>query len=94
MNSTIDDSKNKLYIVGLGAVPQKEGTKIIEVPPKEIGSAEAVLDYIIAEQLQEIKLKDGRAEEVLSKEQIKELEENRKNRKTERAKQRRNANQR
>lgn len=80
MNSTIDESKE--YIVGGWAVLLPEKDRIVEMKEEEARDAEEVVDNILMGQLQEIKVGKARAEDILSKAQIKELEKNRKNRKT------------
>lgn len=81
MNSTIDESKE--YIVGGVTIPLPNKDKILEMPEEEAKDFEEIVeDTVIGQQLQEIKVGNARAEDILSKEQIKELKETRKKRKT------------
>ena len=83
MNSTIDESKKITYLVGGGIILLTEKDKMVEMPEEEARNAEEVAkDTTMGIQLQDIKLGNGRAEDFLSKEQIKELERKRKDRRT------------
>jgi len=95
MNSTIDESNRILYPVGGRIIPLPEQDKIVEMPGEDARNVEIVAeDTFIGKQLQEIRVGNARAEDILSKKQIKELEETRKKRKTKSVAKRKETNQR
>lgn len=92
MNRTTEDSKIRAIMVGGDTIALEDGK--IEMPPEQAKSSEKVLDNIIIGNFQEIKMEKARAEDILSKEQIIELQKYREDRKTEKALKRQAANQR
>lgn len=92
MNRTTEDSKARAIIVGGDTIALEDGK--IEMPPEQAKSSEKVLDSIIIGNFQEIKMENAKAEEILSKKQIIELQKYREERKTKKALERLSANQR
>ena len=92
MNRTTEGSKARAIIVGGDTIALEDGR--IEMPPEQAKSSEIVLDSIIIGNFQEIKIENCKAEDILSKEQIIELQKCRAERKTEKALKRQAANQR
>lgn len=92
MNRTTEDSKIRAIMVGGDTIALEDGK--IEMPPEQAKSSEIVLDNIIIGNFQEIKMEKAKAEDILSKKQIIELQKYREERKTEKALKRQAANQR
>lgn len=92
MNRTTEDSKIRAIMVGGDTIALEDGK--IEMPPEQAKSSEIVLDNIIMGNFQEIKMENAKAEDILSKQQIIELQKYREERKTEKALKRQAANQR
>ena len=92
MNQTTADSRKWQVIVGGDTVSLEDGT--IQMPPEQAKSTEVILNNIIIGNFQEIKMENCKAEQVLSKAKIVDLEKYRAERKTEKALARRIANQR
>ena len=92
MNRTTEDSKIRAIMVGGDTIALEDGK--IEMPPEQAKSSEIVLDNIIIGNFQEIKMENAKAEDILSKKQIAELQKYRAERKTEKALKRQAANQR
>lgn len=85
MNRTTEGSK-KAIMIGGDTIALKNGK--IEMPPEHAKSTKEVLNNIIVGNFQEIKMEDGRAEDILSKKQIAELQKYRAERKTKKAQER------
>ena len=92
MNRTIEGSKKWQVFAGGQTIPFESGK--IEIPPKKADRADEVVDNIIIGNFQEIKMENGRAEDILSKKNIIELQKYREARKTKKALERLAANQR
>lgn len=93
MNRTTDDSRKLQVLYGGETVKTEEG--ILQMPPEQAKDTEEVLNNIIIGNFQEIKVEnDKNLEQILTKTEIIELEEYRRNRKTEKALERLAANQR
>lgn len=92
MNRTTEDSKIRAIMVGGDTIALEDGK--IEMPPEQAKSSEIVLDNIIMGNFQEIKMENAKAEDILSKKQIIELQKYRDERKTQKALERQAANQR
>ena len=92
MNRTTEDSKIRAIMVGGDTIALEDGK--IEMPPEQAKSSEIVLDNIIIGNFQEIKMENAKAEDILSKKQIAELQKYRAERKTQKALKRQAANQR
>ena len=88
MNRTTEDSRKLQTLVGGETIPQEDGK--IEMPPENSKNVEEILNYIIAGMFQDIKTGNCTAQDMnFSKEQMEQLKENRKERKTQKALQRR-----
>lgn len=85
MNRTTEGSE-KAIMIGGDTIALKNGK--IEMPPEQAKSTKEVLNNIIVGNFQEIKMEDGRAEDILSKKQIAELQKYRAERKTKKAQER------
>lgn len=83
MNRTTEDSRELQVLVGGDTVALEDGT--IQMPPEQAKNSEEVLDNIIRGIFQEIKVENGRAEDILSKNKIIDLQKYRAERKTEKA---------
>lgn len=87
MNRTTEDSKKWQVFAGGQTIPLENGK--IEIPPKKADRADEVVDNILNDGFTIIRLGICKAEDILSKKQIEELKVIRKERKTEKALQRR-----
>lgn len=83
MNQTIEDSGKMAILVGGHTIVLDVAT--IEMPPEHAKSTESVLDSIEVGDVQEIKMGSCNERDVLSKDQISILKQNRAARKTRKA---------